>query len=897
MSAFRESFAVGGDTGLALEDHPSSRFGNARALLLRPNDVMEQPEWLAPVRHHMLIIDEPQSIQREALNRLQQASNPTLTEDATFRELLVLSATPRLGDPFWRDLIFDLVEPERMRLARDAGQEPAEWLLAREQEAAKRLVGMTSDEIALEGEIAFGTHSRTRRMSRQTRSNWGQYFPRRQNQVHRFHPLASECGRLELIDYLLDAKAQLSASTLEGSAWSTSRSLLRSRRSTREAIDRMERPPEFANRVRQEATLDFGDSRLDALTDILANIFAHDEQQTSPVGRPRKPEKVVIVAGDAGTIDMLATVLPRYFPELADGGISSLKRMSSTSESSFEDIREMHEILKPFTEGAARILLLGDWVQAGLNLQHTARNMIFYSLPWDPQAIDQLIGRIDRLSHSSIVAAHSGGGGAGTIRIWQLVMRHSLEEKIYDALDVLGVFTRPLPQLSEDSWITINRLIVEVVTGKGVHFDNALSQLRDIKENWLDRGFESALDYFDPLTIPRIMSQAEQVGEIAGRFAIEGEEGKSPAEKIELANSDWLRAVNKVGGYSVFNRPDQADPLKRFNTLWYSSRTTAPPFYLPDMGQSDASADGMYFLVKRRDMSVPPARTVLVNAGESTPRPLQFYDHGATVHDQLCQGWLNFGVPRFSAASQREIVVRVGTGHPALEFNGRPILLSAISRQISPQGKEDVPAELEEALARFSENAAETYLAQHQEGLDADRRWLAQHLPTQVAIKASILSDGVWEGLGADQVSVLLRCSPTRDYRGKVSSRLQNRGIKTTLQSDEHRKSIQTEFDRELKPRVAPMLAEWKLRRRLIGAEAEDHATIYENRSEARAQVTSTEMAAARRGLVEADLRRASLMRIRNEARTKATEQVLRSLSTHLRQTETHACLRFVEEI
>ncbi|TAZ73775.1 hypothetical protein ELH70_14440 [Rhizobium ruizarguesonis] len=900
MSAFREYLAEGTDDkgGTAFENHPAARFEMSRALLLRPSDVIDQPEWLDPSRHSILIIDEPQSIQREALSRLQQMSNPTLTEEPTFLQLLVLSATPRLGDPTWRDVILDLIEPEGMRLARDAGQDVSDWLDLREREAAKKLAGLTSDEVLIEGEIAFRRYGRTRRMSRQSRKDWGEYFPSRKNQVRRFDPLSSECGRLELIDHLLDGKARDSATTLEGNIWVTVRGLLRSRRSAREAIDRMEIRPASAAAVRNEALVDFGDSRLDALTDILAEILGQEQDRAPPGNRVPKREKIVIVGGDAGTIDMLATILPRYFPELVDGGITALKRSTATSESTFEDIREMHEALKPFTEGEARILLIGDWIQAGLNLQHSARNIIFYSLPWDPQAIDQLIGRIDRLSHSSIVAAGNGRGGAGAIRIWRLIMRHSPEEQLSDAFDALGVFERPLPQVPEESLTVINRLIVEIVTSKRAGTDDVLRELCEIRDTWRERGFASQLAHFDPLSNRRITSEFGHIGEIAASFAIAGEEDRSPTEKIELANSDWLHAVKRVGGYWVgMGRQDQSAARSKFHTMWYSSRETAPPFYLPDMGQTDSSSEAVHFLIKRHEMAVPPARTVIANAGEVTPRPIQFFDHGATLHDQLCQGWIDFGGTHFSESPKRELLIRVGNGHPALAFNGRPILISGMLRKQLTRPSREIPVALSEALGRFSKSGAATYLAQYHEALEADERWLAQYLPSQIAFRASCFGENGWERLDAPQTALLLRCATSPRDRTRIVSRFQAIRTSTEQQCSEHRRSIQSEFDHRRKVRLGAVVTSWKSRLRLIQGEADDLAEIFENRSQARAQITSAEMAAATLGRVEADLRRATLMRLRSEARRSVTAQLIRSVIAPHPVLELHSCMRFIELI
>jgi ATP-dependent helicase HepA len=103
---------------------------------------------------------------------------------------------------------------------------------------------------------------------------------------------------------------------------------------------------------------------------------------------------------------MLQAVLPRYFPDLAQDGIAALRRSMAASESSFEDIRAMQQAIEPFVQGPARILLIGDWIQPELNLQHSARNMIFYSTPWPSHAC----------THPTLAAGHARLARRGVVK-------------------------------------------------------------------------------------------------------------------------------------------------------------------------------------------------------------------------------------------------------------------------------------------------------------------------------------------------------------------------------------------------------------------------------------------------------------------------------------------------
>ena len=141
-----------------------------------------------------------------------------------------------------------------------------------------------------------------------------------------------------------------------------------------------------------------GDSRLDALLDLLRSIWGKDPE-----------EQVVIVAGDNPSIDFVARNIRRYFDPSGDQvGISTLRRQAGSANSELEDISEMQEAMARFSTGEDRVLFVGDWIQAGLNLHYFAKNIIFYNLPWDQHAVDQLVGRLDRLRPNGLFKGETG---------------------------------------------------------------------------------------------------------------------------------------------------------------------------------------------------------------------------------------------------------------------------------------------------------------------------------------------------------------------------------------------------------------------------------------------------------------------------------------------------------
>ncbi len=80
------------------------------------------------------------------------------------------------------------------------------------------------------------------------------------------------------------------------------------------------------------------------------------------------------------------------------------------------------ESLRRFAAGEAQLLLATDAAGEGLNLQHRCRLVVNIELPWNPNRLEQRIGRVDRL------------GQPRTVHAIHLVSAATSEEAILDAL-------------------------------------------------------------------------------------------------------------------------------------------------------------------------------------------------------------------------------------------------------------------------------------------------------------------------------------------------------------------------------------------------------------------------------------------------------------------------------
>lgn len=94
------------------------------------------------------------------------------------------------------------------------------------------------------------------------------------------------------------------------------------------------------------------------------------------------------------------------------------------------DIKEREKIIQEFKACQEFCILLSTEVGSeGLDMQFCA-HLVNYDLPWNPMVVEQRIGRIDRF-----------GQKAAQVHIYNLVVRDSIQELIYDRLlERIGVF-------------------------------------------------------------------------------------------------------------------------------------------------------------------------------------------------------------------------------------------------------------------------------------------------------------------------------------------------------------------------------------------------------------------------------------------------------------------------
>lgn len=682
----------------------------------------------------LIIIDEPQTMPRETVQTISQ-----LTEG--FRQVLVLSATPRLADVTWRNPLMHILEPELAKLARFEERTIDELLADRE---ASGMAALEDDDQPLP--VVQAQYAAGRRIIRNSRRDWSDRLPRRRNHVVRVQPLQHERLRSEIALELVGNTDPRSG--FEGPHWTAAKSLQRSARAARSVLgDVAERGDQLgmvASAARQLTLDDPGDSRLSALLDILADQWA------------RKPDrKFVIVCGDNPTIEMLVAALPRYFPEL-DDAISILRRPSAGQEDRVANLREMQATLAPLNSGESRLLLVGDWVQAGLNLHQVSSSIIFYALPWEIDSIDQLIGRIDRLNGGS-----PDRDGQRWVDIWRILVEGSQEAAVADCMDAMGVFGSPLPPLSPGQLEDVQELLARAAIAGRIPAD--IPKLAETEQSLPSTFRQEVSEMADEA---RNLSDiwVQNVGE--NRPLALDVQGRDPVAKKERAIGSWLKLMSKASDFDVDVRKDKSDSYV-FRTLWYprteKNRAAESPFLLPGVGTDRWMADHVPCILRRADMASPPRRSVLTDQGEDTGRPLHFIDNGNDIFDALVAGYRAIAETSFGREQHTvQMIVMLPEGHSALAVGGNVFLTATL---FDPFPDSFIPelwsVSAQKLLKTTPTEAQRTQLLEDRKALrshwQAIQRAVRLSTPAQLVLSGAAQSSDGYRSLTREEVEACLQ--------------------------------------------------------------------------------------------------------------------------------------------
>lgn len=678
------------------DEAPEVLDGEGHVHLIKADMVRRQPARPSPEEYDMLIVDEIHAMNLEDAAFLSSLCRER-RDSARFRHVLLLTATPRLGNPAWARAVIGAIEPERTAIAGILGLEPLDFLA---EDAAK------AQERVLDGSLSAKAYKTAfvadRRILRQTRAQWPGIAP-----VRKVHTVRTAPSDAEMPKVMLQNAACRNGqdNPLESTPWLQCRQLFRATSSVRDVLRHRTLAAHSELRDEVETTLSRnpGNALLDDLCDLLLHFWNKD---------PERP--IIIVAGDTPTVDMLERRLGDMFPHLANNGIATMRGRHST---------DLVDVVGA-VQSQATVLIMEEFVEAGLNLHNFAADMVFFNLPWQAARIDQLIGRLDRL-RSGGLKSYLNDRSVGTIGIWRMVVVGSADERVLEALDLLDVFEHPLPYLDEDLSQRIDRIITDAAGGRA-DFKKAAIKLK----GELSFGLQ-----------PSVASASKVERESQNEVTIVGS-----IRAAEHAGNAWLHLLHTSG--ALKGGFPKASDGERVATLSLPRLLESCPYNIGTMTTRDSEV----FRWRRDRLGRPPKKDVIL-PGDQLGKRARFFSTGDDLHDDLVGQ--AFQTSRTETISPNPVGVYLKDEELAADLVGKTLLLVRSAWR---------PSLIEDRRLEGSKDEAPAVRI----GRAADRRWVTTLFPDAVRTKCLVISDDGEPHFGSDKVTRALlseKCGPTENQQ------------------------------------------------------------------------------------------------------------------------------------
>lgn len=729
-----------------------------------------------PARYQILIVDELHRLRSDLQDRIVRVSTD-------IEHVLVLTATPSFQRPERHAQLFALLEPERAERARWDVAETAEelavasdlsnwppWaaqrvvdeLLARDRAAAATAV----DEDALTA-VSMSMCA-YRRVIRTRRVDYPGVLPRRQHIPIVVEPLGAEIDRQALMWRYF---AQLDKLSTRFDPVLLAKRVILSPPSLEQRIDFLRRRGHEVDGLLEQAKplvhKSRGDSRADALVDLLAKVWAQDPE-----------EPVLVAAQDNLTVDYLFDLvrsrLPVVGPIRSRVPLVAARVRQGMETDALEDLggfgNETSENLEAFQRGDAQVLFVPEVAQAGLNLQ-CARVLVLYSVPWKPEEVEQWIGRLDRIGNS---AAFPREGEARTIDIYTIAQRGLVDEKVVGVLQRFHAFERSVnldgghlgevAQAIEDAALrpdAVNWHALEERTATMANED-AVQELNSALRPHLPWNFRWAstqrarLDAMRP--VPPVIGEAN-------------EQSSGGPRAWDRAMESIFKLLDKAGDYYVRSKKDP-ETGNRFRTLWYRFGAAEMYGHRPvtakvvfsfgmDPMEERSPQHAHAFISRRGVLESRPSREVLLELGQDRyRRPLRFVNFGDALHDELIDGWAQ------ALPDQTAVDMRYVDDHP-LWIHAEPgwfLLRMWLLDPAEALALSQTVAQTARAVAAAVTNSAPEQMAAlvmpfqkaARCSLEADARWLRASLSGRAELNARWKSTGDWHEVSAAAIAALM---------------------------------------------------------------------------------------------------------------------------------------------
>ena len=732
------------------------------------------PEWslrdIDPNRYQVLVVDELHRLRSDVQDRIVRQAK-------AFEHMLVLTATPAFRNVRRHAQLFALLEPERTAVAKSStnddvpnGSGVSGW----SEQASRSVV-----EHILERDRNMGsacalddaaptalTHCAYRRVIRTRRADYGGVLPRRQHIPLLIEPLDAEAERqflmwryfnhlgnlgLDIDPILLAKRVILSPPSLEQRV-----DFFRRRGQDREGL--LERVKPLVHRSQ-------GDSRADALVDLLAEIWTQDTS-----------ERVLVACQDNLTVDYLFDLVKARLSEIGPlerrVPLAASRIRQGMMTEAVGDLggtgNETNENLEAFQRGQAHVLFAPEAAQVGLNLQ-CARVLVLYSVPWRPEEVEQWIGRLDRIGNP---AAFTTNGEARAIDIYTIAQKSLVDEKVVMVLQRFQTFERGVNLDGTHLEDVAKRIENAALQDAGANWGDLENATEAMAAEDREQELESALRPHLPCSVEWATALRKHLNSLPPAQIVLNE-FQQPAQgpsSWDRAMEGMVKLLKRAAEYHF--RWNQDPDGRRFQTLWYRFGDPGMHGYRPVCSRVvfTFGADPTHehnpryahaFITSRDDIDTPPRRHVTMIIDENQfRRPLRFLNFGNALHDELVEGWLPdpakiftvdvmlFGDHRFFEHGEPGLhVLRFSVLDPATALDYRIVEQDALHAIEAAAG--DIPPEhLLDLMAPFQRSI--------RCAIEAEHRWLRGQLTAEFRVDGMRLANGQMIRCGADEISLLL---------------------------------------------------------------------------------------------------------------------------------------------
>ena len=727
-------------------------------------------------QYHVLIVDELHRLRSDVQEKIARVASE-------FEHVLFLTATPSFQQPQRHAQLFSLIEPERTALVR---RQVAKTQQAREERlspvddiskwptwAAEAVVNelLNRDRLAsltceVESKVLLALgNCAYRRLIRTRRVDYSGLLPQRGHFPVLVEPLEAEVERQSLmwryLRHLPNFNAQYDPVLL-------AKRVILSPPSLEQRVDFFRREGYERENILEQVKLlvhrSQGDSRLDALVDLLAEIWSKDPN-----------ERVLVAAQDSLTVDYLFDMVQARLPEIGPLNsriklVAARIRQGMTTQA-VEDLagfgNETNENLEAFQRGEAKVLFAPETGQVGLNLQ-CARVLILYSIPWKPAEVEQWIGRLDRIGN---IAAFTNDGSPRNIDVYTITQRGLVDEKVVKVLKRFHVFERSV-NLYGGHLLEVSKLIEDAALDQNsVVWRDLEARTGDMAADDEIQELDSPLRQHLPWNVEWATLQKQRIDLLP----------PAPPVLVSLADHSlcgpraWDRAFEPmldllaIEDYHIHKNTDPETDQK-FRTIWYrfGMRNEYGPLARVIFSEgadpwNDRSPRNAQAFVTRRGAlgSLPRRKVTLVLNDAEVVKPLRFMSYGDTIHNELVETW----------STRSEDLTAINVVFPVdheLWQHTSPGLFLVHCSILDAGSVLDIESIMNETLIKVTEamttNQTPTQLNDMMSpfksavrcAIESDIRWLRFELTAKYIIVAKQQQTNGWESLQTETLMALM---------------------------------------------------------------------------------------------------------------------------------------------